>query len=905
MKRVLVGGDTSTANSGFAVYKRNVLKGLMDCGLFEVGEVGYGGSISDRERVPWKYYPTAVAPDDPRFNEYRNNPANEYGVWRWEAIANDFKLTNFFAADDPWQCAHTIMSPLRPYYSIVYSPTVDSIPQRQDFLQMFAQVDSLYAYTEWGCKYLNENGLNCQGAIGMGIDPNVMKPLDKKELRRKYRLPEDAIIFGFVARNQLRKRFPELIEAFKLYLEKAPPDIAAKSYLYLHTSSPDAGWNLATHLLDSGTIHKVLFTYMCRKTGELFITTYKDDRTYSPFSGEMSAFMPNVVYSPPENKLNEIYNLMDCYVQCSNCFAGDTPVFTMEGWRDIKDIKVGDFVYTDKRRFKKVTNLFASKPKKILKILTYGNVKPLMVTENHPMLAYNKETVPGRRTVRENFGDLLRNKKRVPDPNFIEAGSLNKGDLLVMPSEIQATLIPNIDLAQFALDRDKIYDDVIIGMKKTRYTRNINIDADFCRFVGLFAADGYASCNRDSSVYITSNTKDVKNISLAKTVFGTFGDCTVFTRPYDGRNGIDVSIYSKRHARMFRDLFYTSEFDKKLPDWYNSINKELQKEILTGLLMGDGCKVQNKKVKINVFCTTSEPLSVQVRHLLINNGITFNCQIVNKSGNRKKQYRFEINGHELDGDTRRRSTTNVLVNNNYLLQIKSIEEVDYDDYTYTLEVEDDHTYTTSYGFVNNCEGFGSVTLEAAASNVYTIGTDYSATGELIKNFGGHALPVLLNFDHNVMANRAAIDPEVWSEALLKYALERPVVNSRLLILQKYTWSYVLDKVIKAIDEAPLPKWSWSSPLKQYGLPPLKGDMTATQFIHLLSSHVPHLKWSGFNLLNLRTLNTQIDLRGKQLMMVTPEVIAQRYKEIIEKINHWERVRCGEPTPKEDYLYASS
>jgi glycosyltransferase involved in cell wall biosynthesis len=522
MKRVLVGGDTSTANSGFAVYKRNVLKGLMDCGLFEVGEVGYGGSISDRERVPWRYYPTAVAPDDPRFNEYRNNPANEYGVWRWEAIANDFKLTNFFAADDPWQCAHTIMSPLRPYYSIVYSPTVDSIPQRQDFLQMFAQVDSLYAYTEWGCKYLNENGLNCQGAIGMGIDPNVMKPLDKKELRRKYRLPEDAIIFGFVARNQLRKRFPELIEAFKLYLEKAPPDIAAKSYLYLHTSSPDAGWNLATHLLDSGTIHKVLFTYMCRKTGELFITTYKDDRTYSPFSGEMSAFMPNVVYSPPENKLNEIYNLMDCYVQCSNC-----------------------------------------------------------------------------------------------------------------------------------------------------------------------------------------------------------------------------------------------------------------------------------------------------------------------------------------------------------------------------------------------EGLGAPTIEAAASNVYTVGTDYAGTGELVRKFGGYPVPVLMNFDHNVMANRAAIDPEVWSEALLKYALERPTVNSRLTVLQKYTWTHIIDKVIRAIDEAPLPKWSWSSPLKQYGLPPLKGDMTATQFIHLLSSHVPHLKWSGFNLLNLRTLNTQIDLRGKQLMMVTPEVIAQRYKEIIEKINHWERVRCGEPTPKEDYLYASS
>ena len=44
MKRVLVTGDTSTANSGFAIYKRNVLNGLLKYG-FDVGEVGNGGII--------------------------------------------------------------------------------------------------------------------------------------------------------------------------------------------------------------------------------------------------------------------------------------------------------------------------------------------------------------------------------------------------------------------------------------------------------------------------------------------------------------------------------------------------------------------------------------------------------------------------------------------------------------------------------------------------------------------------------------------------------------------------------------------------------------------------------------------------------------------------------------------
>lgn len=518
MTRILVGGDTSTANSGFAVYKRNILSGLMNAG-FQVAEVGNGGTIADQARVPWKYYPTGVAGDDPRIKEYRSNPANEYGVWRWENIAIHYKMSHVLEIGDPWQFSHMLMSPLRPYYSIIAAPTVDSIPQRQDFLQMFSQIDHLYAYTDWAKNYLNEHNLNCLGTFGMGIDPSIMKPLDKKELRRKYKVPENAIIFGFVARNQTRKRFPELIKAFALYLKKAPPEIAARSYLYLHTSSPDAGWNLATHLLQDNVINKVLFTYMCRKTGEIFCTTYKDDRTFSPFSGDLTAFMPNVVYSPDEIKLNEVYNLFDYYVQCSNC-----------------------------------------------------------------------------------------------------------------------------------------------------------------------------------------------------------------------------------------------------------------------------------------------------------------------------------------------------------------------------------------------EGFGSPVLEAAASNIPLIGMDYSATKELVEIFNGQTVPVILNFDNNVMANRACIDPEVWSNALLKYAVEKPVVNSRLKVLEKYTWSHIVDKIIAAIDQSDPPKEKWTASIKQYGFPPIKGDMTATQFIHLMSSHIPTLKWSSYNLLSIRSINTQIDLRGKQLMTVHPEIVAERYKEVINKINKIERLRCGvDPLPDEDYL----
>nr|MBP9778955.1 hypothetical protein [Rickettsiaceae bacterium] len=791
---------------------------------------------------------------------------------------------------------------------VIASPTIDSIPQRQDFLQIFSQVDHLYAYTNWGCNYLKENGLNCLGSIGMGIDPNVMKPLNKKELRQKYRLPEDAIIFGFVARNQIRKRLPELIKAFSIYLKKAPADIAARSYLYLHTSSPDAGWNLATHLLGDGVINKVIFTYMCRKTGEIFCTTYKDDRTFSPFSGEMTAFLPNVVYSPSEDKLNEIYNLFDYYVQCSNCFTGETPILTIEGWKNIKDIKVGDMVYTDKKRFKKVTKLFNSHPKKILKITTFGNTKPLFVTDNHPMLAYTKNMVGKcRRSLREKLGDLARSNKNV-DPEYTEVGNLQAGDMLVMSSEISGYHLPRISLDKYICDKDKIDGDSIIDAIDRKFNRHLELTPELCRFFGLFVADGYASNTKNSSVYITSNEKDTNNIRLSESQFQLFGDCKVSVSKYQERKAFDISINSKRHVNLFRDLFYTKDAEKQLPSWYMSIPLNLQKELLRGLFMGDGHFCENRGIKVSIFVTTSNVLAEQVKNLLINNNTIFNFRVVKKGGNRKNQYRFEITGADILNkeivELPRGNSANVIYNNNYLLQIKSIEEVDCNEETYTMEVEEDHNYMTGYGFAMNCEGWGLPVLEAASSNVPVIGTDYSATKELVETFGGQTVPCLLNFDNNVMAERACIDPEIWSEALLKYALEKPVVNSRLTVLEKFTWTHIVDKVIEAIDKADPPKERWDAPIKQYGFPPIKGDMTATQFVHLLSSHT-HLKWSNYNLLSLRSLNTQIDLRGKQLMMVSPETIAQRYQEVINKTNQIERLRCGvDPLPNEDYLVTS-
>lgn len=80
-----------------------------------------------------------------------------------------------------------------------------------------------------------------------------------------------------------------------------------------------------------------------------------------------------------------------------NCFIdGQIPIYTVEGWKPIKDIKVGDLVLTHKGRFRKVTQLIrtlSEQPPSMVDVqLTNGRHRhtTLTATEDHPILLNGK-----------------------------------------------------------------------------------------------------------------------------------------------------------------------------------------------------------------------------------------------------------------------------------------------------------------------------------------------------------------------------------------------------------------------------------------------------------------------------------------------------------------------------------
>jgi hypothetical protein len=124
-------------------------------------------------------------------------------------------------------------------------------------------------------------------------------------------------------RNQKRKLYPDLFSAFRKFLdiceEKKDYDLMKKTYLYVHTSYPDFGWNIPLLLKEFGISHKVFFTYICKTCGRHFAAIFQDARTTCPYCHNVSATMPSVVHGLSYENMGKMMNCFDAYIQYAIC----------------------------------------------------------------------------------------------------------------------------------------------------------------------------------------------------------------------------------------------------------------------------------------------------------------------------------------------------------------------------------------------------------------------------------------------------------------------------------------------------------------------------------------------------------------------------------------------------------
>lgn len=140
----------------------------------------------------------------------------------------------------------------------------------------------------------------------------------------------------------------------------------------------------------------------------------------------------------------------------SPCFAAGTKVLTIDGYKNIEDIVVGDMVLTHKNRFMPVLRV-GGKVENTFTLKAQGFID-VVCTENHPFYA--------RKKMFEYYKKSNGNKSRrmfLGEPEWVEAGDL-KDDYYVCSNIQNGKCENNLDITEdeaYIIDKPKIIDDKI------------------------------------------------------------------------------------------------------------------------------------------------------------------------------------------------------------------------------------------------------------------------------------------------------------------------------------------------------------------------------------------------------------------------------------------------------------
>ena len=318
--KILVVSEAHWLLTGYSTYYKNICEALHNAG-HEVSELASYGNENFPEHVraakkcPWSVYLNIPNINNKerwaRYNHMKSQVFDtEFGSWDFEYVVLDCMPDIVISIRDHWYDKFILDSPLAKYYKVILSPTIDSKPQKADWLDTFQRVDVLTFYTQWSEDWLKTqyNQPNIVAHIPPGPNPEY-KPMPKNIARKKLGLPEDNKILLTVMRNQGRKMYPYLFEAFAQLKDKA-------TLLYCHTHFEDRGWDLPKLIAQNGITDRVYFSYKCKQCFDISADLLKSNNKCLKCGGNRE--ICSVQDGATNEELNFVYNSADLYIQWSS-----------------------------------------------------------------------------------------------------------------------------------------------------------------------------------------------------------------------------------------------------------------------------------------------------------------------------------------------------------------------------------------------------------------------------------------------------------------------------------------------------------------------------------------------------------------------------------------------------------
>ena len=320
-RRILFCSEATFLNTGYATYTREILNYLNATGKYEIAELAsYAERKDERAKdIPWKFYGVQPAKDAPEqeHKDYQSSPLNQFGEYVFESVCLDFQPDVVCDIRDFWMMDFQERSPYRKMFNWFIMPTVDAAPQARQWIATYQSADACLTYSDWSGELLQDQSggrINYLGSAPPSAHP-AYQPMYKADCRAEMKLPAGANIIGTVMRNQRRKLYPDLFDAFRKLLNNTS---VKNTMLYCHTSYPDLGWDIPELLQQYELSSHVYFTYVCTETGKPFASLFKGARCQSPFTGTYCGVMSSVQSGLSYEDLAKVMNCFDLYVQYAN-----------------------------------------------------------------------------------------------------------------------------------------------------------------------------------------------------------------------------------------------------------------------------------------------------------------------------------------------------------------------------------------------------------------------------------------------------------------------------------------------------------------------------------------------------------------------------------------------------------
>ena len=381
----------------------------------------------------------------------------------------------------------------------------------------------------------------------------------------------------------------------------------------------------------------------------------------------------SLIHNVPENmNLGDITKInidklpkdIDLITHGSPCFTGDTLVLTKDGYKEIKDVKIGDEVLGHNNTYNRVVNFFDNGKKEIYKLKT-SSFDEIKTTENHRFYVREKKSI-----------------KTFSDPIWKECKYLTNNDYLGIPINTNS-ILPQWN----GIERIKNNKPYVIN--------NLNMeDENLWYLCGIYVANGWLINRKErnnslSTVVIRDGKSEIdKFLSKIGTNF-----------PYRLTN--DKFIYDVTFSNIelahFLNQFGRDTSNKKIPSFMFDMPIKYIKKFLEGYFDGAGWIGLNGKYQM---C------------MVDNKELTYGLmRLIEKSYHRMCSIEKTQVLYQLEFCLNPKNTFYFFENDYLWIPVKSVENTGKLEEVYDIEVETDHSFTANGVIVHNCQDFSLAGLQ--------------------------------------------------------------------------------------------------------------------------------------------------------------------------------------------------